>query len=119
MGQGVQRKVFPYWWTGDLCAPAEEQVDGREAYCKVSGRVLGPKGGEGGEGLWESGRGRVCVRGGAGNPEGGKASPVSAVGDNGGGQASRDRMEVGVEKKLFVVHLWTLCQKPFMPLSAA
>jgi len=33
-------------------------------------------------------------------------------------QASRDRMEVGVEKKLFVVHLWTLCQKLFMSLSA-
>jgi len=27
-------------------------------------------------------------------------------------------MEVGVEKKLFVVHLWTLCQKLFMLLSA-
>jgi len=36
----------------------------------------------------------------------------------GGRQASRDRMEVGVEKRLFVVHLWTLCQKLFMPLSA-
>jgi len=35
----------------------------------------------------------------------------------GGRQASRDRMEVGVEKKLFVVHLWTLCQKLLMPLS--
>ena len=33
-----------------------------------------------------------------------------------GRQASRDRMEVGVEKKLFMVHLWTLCQKPFMPM---
>jgi len=37
----------------------------------------------------------------------------------GGRQAYRERMEVGVEKKLFVVHLWTLCQKPFMLLSAA
>jgi len=27
-------------------------------------------------------------------------------------------MEVGVEKNLFVVHPWTLCQKLFMPLSA-
>jgi len=27
-------------------------------------------------------------------------------------------MEVGVEKKLFVVDVWTLCQKLFMPLSA-
>ena len=33
-------------------------------------------------------------------------------------QASRAKMEVEVEKKLFVVHLWTLCQKLFMPLSA-
>ena len=37
----------------------------------------------------------------------------------GGRQTSGDRMEVEVEKKFFVVHLWTLCQKPFMPLSAA
>jgi len=36
----------------------------------------------------------------------------------GGRQASRARMEVEVEKKLFVVYLWTLCQKPFMLLSA-
>jgi len=50
----------------------------------VPGRVLGPKGGEGGEGLWESGRGRVGVQGGAGNSEGGDPSPVPAVGDNGG-----------------------------------
>jgi len=50
----------------------------------VPGRVLGPKGGEGGEGLRESGRARDGARGGAGNSEGGKASPVSAVGDDGG-----------------------------------
>jgi len=35
----------------------------------------------------------------------------------GGRQPLRARMEVGVEKKLFVVHLWTLCQKLSMPLS--
>jgi len=35
-------------------------------------------------------------------------------------QASHDsdRMEMGVEKKFFVVHLWTLGQKPFLPVSA-
>ena len=55
MCQGVHRKVFPYRWRGDLCAPAEEEVDGGEADFKVPGRVLGPEGGEGGEGLWESG----------------------------------------------------------------
>jgi len=32
-------------------------------------------------------------------------------------QASSARIEMGVEKRLFVVHLWTLCQKLFMPLS--
>ena len=36
----------------------------------------------------------------------------------GGRHASRARMEVGVEKKLFVVHLRTLCQKLSMLLSA-
>jgi len=35
----------------------------------------------------------------------------------GGRQASQARMEVGLENKLFGVHLWTLCQKLFMPLS--
>jgi len=34
--------------------------------------------------LWESGRGRVGVRGGPGNSGIGEASSVSAVGDNGG-----------------------------------
>jgi len=82
--QGVNGKVFPYWWSGDLRAPAEGEVDRGEAYCEVSGGVLGSEGGEGGEGLWESGRGRVGVRGGAGNSQGGKASLVSAVGDDAG-----------------------------------
>jgi len=50
----------------------------------VPGRVLGPKGGEGGEGLWESGRGRAGVGGGANHPEGSKAPAVSALGDDGG-----------------------------------
>jgi len=36
----------------------------------------------------------------------------------GGRHASRDRMEVGVEKKLFVVYPCTRCQKLFIPLSA-
>jgi len=36
----------------------------------------------------------------------------------GGRQASRESLEVGVEKNLFVVHRWTLCHKLFMPLRA-
>jgi len=36
----------------------------------------------------------------------------------GGRQASRDRMEVGVEQKALVVHLWTQYQKLLMPLRA-
>ena len=36
----------------------------------------------------------------------------------GGRQASRDMMEVGVEKNALVVHLWTLCQKLFMSRRA-
>jgi len=36
----------------------------------------------------------------------------------GGWHVSRARTEVGVGKKLFVVQLWPLCQKLFMPLSA-
>jgi len=84
MCQGVNGEVLPYRWRGYLRAPAEGEVAGGDAYCKVPGRVLGPKGGEGGEGLWESGRGRAGVGGGAGNSEGSKAPLVSAVGDNGG-----------------------------------
>ena len=99
MCQGVNRKVFPYRWGGDLCAPVEGEVDGGAAYCQVPGRVLGPEGGQGGEGLWESGRGRIGARGGAGNSEGGEASPVSAVGDNGGeaGLTGQDRGGGGKE----------------------
>jgi len=55
MCQGVYGKVRPYRWRGDLCAQAEGEVDGGEAYCQVPGRGLGPEGGEGGEGLRESG----------------------------------------------------------------
>ena len=84
MCQGVYREVFPYRRRGDLCAPVAGEVDGGEANSEVPGRVLGPEGGDGGEGLWESGRGRVGVQGGAGNSESGEASSVSAVGDNGG-----------------------------------
>jgi len=84
MCQGVNGEVVPYRWRRDLRAPAEGEVDRGEVYCGVPGRVLGPKGREGGEGLWESGRGRAGVQGGAGHPEGGKAPPVSAVGDDGG-----------------------------------
>ena len=72
--------------------PTKGEVNRREGYREGPGGVLGPEGGEGGNGLWESGRGRVGVQGGAGNPEGGKAPPVPAVGDNGGeaGLAGQD-----------------------------
>jgi len=98
--------------------PTKGEVNRGGAYRKVPGGVLGPEGKEEGEGVWDSGRGRVGVRVGAGDPEGGKGPPVSVVGNNGARQGSRDRMEVGVEKRLLVVHLWTLCQKLSMPLSA-
>jgi len=81
---GVNAEVFPYWRRGDLRAPAEGEEYGGEAYREVPGGILCSEGGEGREGLWKSGRGRVGVRGGAGDSEGGKAPLVSAVGDNGG-----------------------------------
>jgi len=66
----------------------------------VPGGVLGPEGGEGGEGLWESGRGRVGVRGGAGNSEGGKAPFVSAVEANGGEAGLSEQDEGGGGEKV-------------------
>jgi len=36
----------------------------------------------------------------------------------GGRHPSRDMMEVGVEKKILVGHLYTQCQELFIPLSA-
>jgi len=95
--QLVKGKVLPYRWRGDLRAPAKREVNGGEAYCEVPGGILGSEGGEGREGLWESGRGRVGVRGGAGDSEGGKGPLVSAVGDNGGeaGLAGQDGGEGG------------------------
>jgi len=76
--------VFPYWRRGDLRAPAKGEVDGGETYCEMPGGIPGSEGGEGGEGLWDSGRGRVGIRGGAGDSEGGKAPLESAVGKDGG-----------------------------------
>ena len=82
--QGVDEAVFSYWWRGDPRAPIEREVDRGEDYGKGSGRILGPEGGEGGERLRESGRGRVGVWGGAGDREGGTAPHVFAVGSDGG-----------------------------------
>jgi len=65
----------------------------------VPGRVLGPEGGEGGEGPWEPGCGGVGVWRGAGDPEGGQASLVSAVQDDWGeaGLAGQDGSGGGKE----------------------
>jgi len=82
--QGVDREVFPYRRGGDLRVPAKGEVNGGEAHCKVPGGVMGPKGGQGGERSWESGRGRVGVWGDAGDSEGGNAPLLSAVGHDGG-----------------------------------
>jgi len=82
VGEGVDRKVLPLGGGSNLRLPVEGEVHRGEAYREMSGRVLGPEGGEGGEGWWESGRGRVGVRGGADDSEGGQASPTSAVGDS-------------------------------------
>ena len=84
MRKGVNREVFSYWGRGDLRVPAKWEVHGGEAHCKVPGGVLGPKGGEGREGSWESGRSPVAIWGGTGNSEGGKAPLVSAIGNDGG-----------------------------------
>jgi len=82
--QGIDREVFPYWWRGDVCAPTEGEVNGGEAHRKMPVGVLGSKGGEGGEGMFESGRGRVGVQRGAGDSEGGEAPFVPAIEDDGG-----------------------------------
>jgi len=76
---------------------------------------LGSKCRKGGKGCWEPRGGQVVCGEGAGDPKGCQASSVSAVGSDGGRHASRDKMEVGVEKKALGVHGWTLCQKLFMP----
>ena len=91
--------MFSYWRRGDSRAPVEGEVDGGEASSEVPGGVLCSEGGEGGEGLWESSRGWIRARGGAGNPEGGQASPVPAVGGDGGeaGLAGKNGGGRGVE----------------------
>jgi len=76
--------MFPYWQGGDFRAPVKGEVYGGEAYCEMPGGISGSEGGQGWERLWESGRGRVCVRGGTGDPEGGETSLLFAVGDDGG-----------------------------------
>ena len=79
MSECVNRKVFPHGWGGNLGAPVKGEVNGGEASCKVSGRVLSSEGGKGGERRWESSRSWVGVGGGAGHPKGGQSSSVPAV----------------------------------------
>jgi len=62
-----------------LRPPVEGEVTGGEAFREVPGQVSGPEGGEGGEGLWESGRCRVGVWGGSGNSASGWVSSVPTV----------------------------------------
>jgi len=69
--QGFHREVFSHWREGNFRPPVKGEVNGEEAFSKVRGRVLGPEGREGEEGLRESGCGRVGVRGGAGESESG------------------------------------------------
>ena len=76
--------MFPQRRGGDIGTPVQGEIDGGEALCEVSRRVLSSTRREGGEGWWEPGRGRVRVWGGAGHPEGGQASSVSAVWDDRG-----------------------------------
>jgi len=97
--EGVNREVFSQGRGGDLCQPVQGEVDRGEAFRMMSGRVLGPKGREGGEGRREPSRGRVRVWGGAGHPEGGQSSTVPAVGDHWveAGFAGQDRGGGGVE----------------------
>ena len=55
VGQGVDREVFPEGRGGDLPPPVKGEVNTGEPLCEVSKPVLGCEGGEGREGLWESG----------------------------------------------------------------
>jgi len=74
LGEGcedVDREVLPQGWGGNFCPPIKGEVDRGEALRKLPGRVLGPDGGQRGEGLRESGRGGVGVWGRAGHSEGG------------------------------------------------
>jgi len=73
--------------------PVKGEVHRGEALRKVSGRVLSPKGGEGGEGCRAPCRSRVRVWGGAGYPAGGQSPSVSTVRDDRGeaGLAGQDR----------------------------
>jgi len=41
--------VFSQGWGGELCLPVQGEVDRGEAFRKMPGRVLGPKGREGGK----------------------------------------------------------------------
>ena len=63
VGEGINRKVFSQWWGEGFCPPVKREVDRGEGYREVPGRVQGSEGGEGGEGLWESCRGWVGIRG--------------------------------------------------------
>ena len=55
MGEGVDWELLSQGWGGNFRPPVEGEVNRGEAFRQVPGRVLGPEGGEGGEGLRESG----------------------------------------------------------------
>jgi len=55
VSEGVDQEVLSPGRGGSFCLPVKGEVYRGEAFRKVPGRILGPEGGEGGEGLQESG----------------------------------------------------------------
>jgi len=116
--EGVNRKVFPHGWGGDLGTPVEGRYREERPFVSCLDESWALK-----EERKRNDEGSLAA---AGLAYGGAQATLRAANrlrylqyeTIGGRQASRARMEVGVEKKLFVVHLWTRCQKLFMPLRA-
>ena len=55
VSQGVNWEVFSQRGGGAFPSPVKGEIHRGKALCEVPGRVLGPQGGEGGEGRPESG----------------------------------------------------------------
>jgi len=110
--------VFPLWRRCNFRSPAKGEVDGGEALSEVPGRVRCPKGVEAGEGLGSLAEAGLLVGGAQAILRAASRHLYLQYETMGGRLASLDSIDVGVEQKLFVVHLWTLCQKLFMLLIA-
>jgi len=116
--EGIDREVLSQGWGGNFLSPAEGAVY-EERPCvrclEESWALKEEREGKDSGSLAEAG---LAYGGAHATLRAAKRLLLLKYEMIGGRHASPARMEVGVEKKLFVAHHQTRCRKLFMPLSA-